>query len=1151
MPVFSDHYRNSRQNRDSSSSSPSLYPPPAGSTQVVSVAGGAFASSRPRILPRAYNNRNPKSPHLSNATSPLLSAFQNPSDLFTRSIPFPTFLSGSSPSSGAPGSLGSASGGVGLSGGSSPPPSAPASYSSGGGFSASRQVRGYPGFEEQYSAPSSSSAGGYYPSQRYQHGSPVLTNGQTSGVGAHVNSGEQYACELATLDELGISGGSARLAGGATSGGDNVICLGWDGGVDIWRIGRGAVDQIGRLEGLKGGVKSAKILPNPPLNDPLAAQRPLICLTIHSQIASTTGADTDNGPAILLENDSPYSTSPPSRPETSTSHRGSDLSDWQTSVEVWSLATRTRLATLFKSPPIPTADIGFGNHAPPPVWGGLRVQVTANKIVVAVGTSGELYVFGTDTGPSKSGKSQFTEWKCLEKIWTSVQTSSFSNDSGVGGGIDVKANGFGLPVIGTPVFALSDRWLVYCPASTGSFSAGGEVVVPAVSSSVASQTPPPQPPISAAVSQQDEAFLNRMTREVTQEVIRGAKWAADAGYKKFQSYWNGGAARNDPSPPQGYDAPSPAGTNGYSQGNGSLTSIQPSQPSGLGQQLRQVQMGGSAQQFQYYPTQHAHEPRLVSLVDLHKLSTNGQQNNSPPMATFLPPGGVSYLSFAPDGLKLLTASSKGDLLFVWDLMKVVHHPPGPGPLGHQRSSSVPNLSDPSAGMNSDGLGRHIRQVARFARMTVATIVDVDWSSPRGEKIAVVTERGTAHFYDLPYGALQWPPPKPPPPSSTAINSSQTTAAGAAVTNAVNLFNSSTQPLLTAARRRRSRSSSVGSPNNGIFPSPSGRRPPNSGAPGTSPNDTPTGGDKIPLPRSLTGVTPGCVKFLTAKDRGYVAVLGGNLLRIYELRLGGSGKKGSKTGGVASGDWWEYDLPAMPTASEPNPMSELADGKAAGFWGGRSNLRMTEDDGENENSYWKTPLAYAEIETTSVFVPWHQERRVRMFVYNPPKSTARVTTPDIRIIEPPPMVQEHTLLSPSPLNWDMEEQAISDPPRVETPVTKSKKKSKKSASRSPAPVPLAPPTPEPPTPTASPAPPLSVEPKQEDGDMWVFGGEIVAERIFLSDAGGRGDVEFAGEGETGLKAAMSDPLAFENMVRIKGSGEEGFFEDDAEVLEYTH
>lgn len=61
---------------------------------------------------------------------------------------------------------------------------------------------------------------------------------------------------------------------------------------------------------------------------------------------------------------------------------------------------------------------------------------------------------------------------------------------------------------------------------------------------------------------------------------------------------------------------------------------------------------------------------------------------------------------------------------------------------------------------------------------------------------------------------------------------------------------------------------------------------------------------------------------------------------------------------------------------------------------------------------------------------------------------------------------------------------------------------------------------------------------------MFGAPIVAERIFLSDAGGRGDVAFVGA-ESGLEDAMRDGLGLRRGVVMT---EEGFFEEEAEVLE---
>jgi hypothetical protein len=823
---------------------------------------------------------------------------------------------------------------------------------------------------------------------------------------------------------------------------------------------------------------------------------------VHSPIFHGPGSDADHEAPISLDADSPYSTSPPSRPETSNSHRSSqngDLApDWQTSVEVWSLATRTRLGKLFTSPLIPTADHGFGRRGPPPVWGNLRVQVTADKIAVGVGSSGETYIFGVEgsSGAGKKGSKpqEKAEWVCLDKVWTCVQYPQGSGDVNIGTG------SFEHSTPGAPVFALSDRWLAYCPASMGALSAGGEMGVRIASQSVLAAAPSSQPQISAALSLEDESFLNKMARDVTQEFIKTTKWAADVGYKKIQGYMN----PNGNSPPV-YTPPVGMGIAGVTQPNGSVQGAYPQQPSGLGQQLRQMQEQPDGQQILYQQqAQQAHEPRLVSLIDLQK-SAASRQEGAPPMATFLPPDGVSFLSFAPGGLSLLTASSKGDVLSVWDLLKVVHHPPG-----HQRAG--PNSADSGGVHPTDSLGRHVRQIARFTRMTVATVVEVDWSAPRGEKIAVITEKGTAHFYDLPYSALQWPPPRRPPPSSAAVGP-QTTAARAVVSKMVNQFNSSTQPLLTAARRRSSRSSSVGSPGNGMFGSPSASRPS-----GTSPNDPPPGGNRVYLAASGTGVQPGCVKFLTAKERGYVAVLGGGLLRIYELRPGGSGKKGSTTGGVASGNWWEYDLPAVPVACEPSN----TDGKVGGYW----SFRSRHDD---DNHGAKTPLANAEIETNSAFVPWHQERRVKMYVYEydaPKQQLVAIHPPPT----PPPEPNHH--LSP-----DSEDDS---PARDESPAPKKKgKKNKKSPQHRSVPD-ESPPPPQDPEPAIPQAPPPPCNP-------WVFGLPMEAERIFLTDAGGRGDVAFCGDGATGLEAAMRDGLQIDLAAMRGRAREEGFFEEDAEML----
>jgi len=935
-----------------------------------------------------------------------------------------------------------------------------------------------------------------------------------------------------------------------------------------------------------------QILPTPPRDDPLAVHRPLICLTLHSPVSPQAAPEGERPPPIMQEDETPYSTSPPSRPSTSASNRSAHSpaqpTEWQTTVEVWSLSSRIRIARLFTSPLVSTADFGFGIGSPPPPWGGLRVEVVGTKIAIGVGISGELYVYGLDGGNGSQGDN--AGWKCLGKLWTAVQAhsaGSFSTDGGIPGlGNDGKMTGMG-GQIGTPVFSLSDGWLAYCPASAGSaYHMGGEVGVPFSSPTVKSQSPPAQPAITAAVSLEDEAFLNRMAREVTQEVIRGAKRATEASIKAFQNYWSG-PQNNSPPPP-----PPPLPINMMNSGiygipNMGAGSVHGGpQPSGLGQQLRQMQqMGGMPQQSQLLqnapPQQPASEPRLVSVIDLSKtsqsldggVSLNGQQLNMAPMATFLPPAGVSYLSFAPGGLALLTASSKGDLLFVWDLMRVVHHPPGNPLHGGQKAGpgihDNAKLSGPPSGPDRGALGKHVRQIARFSRITPTTIVDVGWSSPKGEKLTVVTERGTVHFYDLPSGAYQWPPPKRPPPSSSAITTgSQVGAAGAAVTGAVNLLSSSTQPLLSAARKRRSRSSSIGSPSGGIFLNGnSNRRPGQSGSGSGSPNDY-IGGNKVSLPQGLGGIRPGSVKFLVGKERGYVALTGAGVLRIYEVRPGGGGSKKKKAGGIMN-NFLEYELPMLPDgSSQQNTLSvEGEEKQVGGFWTARHHHHHHHPVHHIEQQkFEQNPLSFAEIETNAMFQPFHTDRHVSLFVYtdaagahgllqHTPKATGWLAG---------------SSRQPRARRRKDEDQSVilssSSPSLAREPGLRGNENA-----NSQSPLPATPPpeeisAPEPaPEPASGPAPdiPLAVSPTtspaSESGDRWAFGLLIPAEKLNVGSA--RGEVEFTGD-EGGLAEAMESGLELDRSRtsaikkgRKGGRGRpgpdgEGFFENDCEVLEYT-
>lgn len=783
------------------------------------------------------------------------------------------------------------------------------------------------------------------------------------------------------------------------------------------------------------------------------------------------------------------------------------------------------------------------------------MEVAGTKVVVGLGISGEVYTFGLEDGRRKKGGREQAEWRCLGKVWTCVQANShgsFSGDSGIPGG------GLGDVQLGTPVFSLSDGWLAYCPTPAGSsVHAGGEVNAPYSSPSVKSQTPPTQPSITVAVSVEDEAFLNRITREVTQEFLRGAKWATETGIKALQSYWNGNQASSPPPSAPPLVNPMSGGMGSvYGMPNGSMTSLQGNpQPSGLGQQLRQMQQMGGApplQQSQIFPNP-ANEPRLVSILDLNRISHGeaaaGNQQGLVPMATFLPGAGASYLSFAPGGLALMTASSKGDSLFVWDLMRAIHHPPGNPPLGHKTSASLGSGLEAAKvagapGASNASLGKHVRQIARFNRMTVATIVEVGWSSPRGEKLTVVTERGTVHFYDLPSGAYQWPPPRRPPPSSSAIsNGGSVGAAGAAVSGAVNLLNSSTQPLLSAARRRQSGSGSMGSPGaGGIFVHNGGSssKRGQGGSGNGSPSDN--SGSRVTLPQGLGSVTAGRVRFLVGKERGYVAVNGGGVLRIYEVRPDGGGSKKRRGGGVVMNNYLEYELPLLPDGSSQQTQLSIEgeEKQAGGFWSGRTHHHHSRN--EEQTKYDQHPLSFAEIETNAVFPPFHTDRHVRFFIYADSDS--------------------RHLSHQRGGGWQHDETKQDG---------QQKRLNKRDGSASTS---ISPPVSRPETPAL----PEMKRSSKGAADMWVFGQPLPMEKLNIGSA--RGEVEFAG-GEDALAEAMASNLPSESLAgkkestggkqgmarkkgmavkkgkRAKGGAfgmelevDEGFFEEGCEVLEYT-
>lgn len=890
---------------------------------------------------------------------------------------------------------------------------------------------------------------------------------------------------------------------------------------------------------------------------------------------------------------------------------------------------------LLTSPLEPNPIMGAVDLSPPPVWGGLRVEVGDKSIAVGVGLSGEVYLFTLVTAvtpaqvqsvvPSitmeptkgKRGKTSASqkkapvpvnsplatglrgEWVCQGKVWTTVQIptgGSFSTEGATPGYTGSGNSGLGFFQNGTPVFSLEGRWLSYSPPPANSSISAGAIVRVShglVASSVMAQTPPSQPPITTQVDTTDgeEKLINRMAREATQEVIRGAKWVGEHGMKAWQSYWSGAAPHSGSGPqslqPANY-LPSSlnGGPGGFAEigGGGGAGSV--SGMSALGQQLqRERQM----QQMTAFPNgmgspylssngnsyanattstpppnssllnnsvQHqsggyvksamhsGSDPIYVSILDLGKFPSSVDSQAIPnsgyqqctPFATFQPPLGASYLSFAPGGLALLTVSGKGDVYSVWDLMRVVHKPAS-SIQGYSGSSTVGSLSSvgPASSMSAS---RHVRLIARFTRMTVARTVDVTWSFPRGDKFAVTTDRGTVHFYDLPNNAYQWPPYRKPPPSSASangspvFNSQQAAGVVQAVQGAVSLLGNSTQPLLTAARRRRPSNSAtitkLPSPTGGIFVNYGNSRAREStsegagSSGGSKGNYLPAGVSKVSLPGNPTTVAPGLVKFFVGKDKGKVAMMGGGLLCIYQKTtgsLGGSKKRRSMAnGGILLESGIAYDLPGLPDSlptikkdhSDGDQLIEL-DKVVSGYWNGKTHHNANLSDAQyrkrdDQQQYIQHPLSFAEIETTPAYPAFHADHRVTLMVFS-----------DI----PPPATTSSMFLqqtqAPAPAQFDT----------------------------------------------------VRKDAQTDKNTKWVFGFPIKTEKLNLG--GGKGDVEFldggaledvadAIESRLRLSAHLTKDGEEGGRVVMKSrrkkrgkntgvDGEEGFFEEDC-VLDFT-
>ena len=725
---------------------------------------------------------------------------------------------------------------------------------------------------------------------------------------------------------------------------DNVVIAGYEGGLDVYAVSKKGLEPLGGLKGLHGGVVHAKILPWTVTGDKHGIF-PLVAVVLHGPVLPARAPDTSDQSANASPRfDGAASPRPAFGQPEGYQGRHSDADAYQTSVQVYSLKTNKLIDTLLSSPKTPiSAAIALTSPAftPPAPTGVFSVQADSGTVVVCSGTTGECWVFLQLLEAQNSHI-----FACVGKLWTSLQHSHRGDVSEEGDKThsSVKSP---RPSNSTPIFALNGRWIAYCPSTPSSqIALGAHVPVPILGRApgVSSVTPPHLPVATSSVDLISDSFVNKIMRETTQELISSAKWVGQQGLQAWHSYWN-----KSPSPQPQPPARSPPPPNQFPPTHGS-----PGRPA-------------------------PKEPGLVSIVDAEALATSTTVN---PITSFMPPQGCSFLSFSPSSLALFTASSKGDVQNIWDLLRIHHTKPSP-----LQATVSPNESS----------GPLVRQIAQFSRMTVARIVDVSWAEPHGERLAMVTERGTVHLLEMPFSAFMWPPPRrrQPPKEKTPETTETTSSAVSIATGAFGAAYQAAKPFVSRSRRA-SANMPAGNGNTLKGSAAHGGRviaagiSSSLGKTGTAINQFRHAGEnRVSLPMSTSLPQASCVKWVRGHKSQSLYTLSNGLIRIFPNKTRRTSVQSKRTSRPTR--YKDIKVPSLPDDMIAPAIRQIVDHGAQ-----EEVLDLTDRDmeaGANtltlNQSRQKPPsvdlsmgaaIPQAEIESSAPYQPFHTDRRITLCEY---------------------------------------------------------------------------------------------------------------------------------------------------------------------------
>ncbi|KAL4929298.1 uncharacterized protein BDV17DRAFT_79413 [Aspergillus undulatus] len=730
----------------------------------------------------------------------------------------------------------------------------------------------------------------------------------------------------------------------------SVLLVGSDGALEVSVIEDRRTRPIARLDGLNGRVVEAKILPIAG-EDSFSASRPHVAIIIHGPCIPSD----DEGRASSNGSEANDIATPSGRYSSADKRQSRDDGRfYQTRVEIYSLRTGDHVTTLFTTKPSPCLENipGLANFAPSPS-GNLRMFASGSYLVLASGISGEVYIYS------------MSSYHCLGKTWTGIQTretrrySTSSSSTDPEGSRNDSPHGNGKS--DNPIIALKGRWLaVVPPSSTYRATLGGKVPPHLVQGKVfglETRSPPSRPATTCVTDVgEGESFLDKVARGVTQEFVRGARWMSDQGLQAWNSYWNKDQQQSS-------------------------------------QQRRSQVLDFPHQGYSPFPPTHAQEtqnaspaePDLVSILDLRRLDEGGDSKGAilfNPVATFQVPNGCSFLSLSPSGLMLLTASKKGDVQYVWDLMQVKYCRAGLF------------LSDNSAAATAS-----VRQVARYSRLTESHIVDVIWCPPSGDRLAIITLKGTVHVFDLPRSAFQWPPfrrarpsrgkqPKSDPPSEE-LAVRNTNANANALSTAIKLVGGKTQPILEAVRGRAPSAGAAFPAMNGLtIPAAAGMggkaaaglsKSMGAAASGTVNSLRHVGENRLHISGLHREPAAGRVTWVIHKGQPFLALVANGYFRMHRIKRSVLLNKSRQPQSVIGTKESEFRLPEN-LSSPCGPMGISSFNPDLAVYASLALPSLSARPSASSKLKCQ-PLSQAELETNAPYQPFHTDQRVSLFTYS--------------------------------------------------------------------------------------------------------------------------------------------------------------------------